>query len=237
MSLLTMIGNVMNSMGFPRPAVVMSSTDQMVLELLALANTSGNDLVQAYPWQEITRQALFTSTAAYSQGTIDSTIVTDGDFNRMVDNTLWNRSAILKATGPVTSAEWQADQAFAAASPYPKFRLWQGQLWIGPSVPKAGDTWAFEYVSENWCQGAAGTAQPAWAADTDTGILDENLMRQDIIWRWKSSKSLEYADDLASFTDNFNLRTGQSTGARSLFLGGANTFFPINVPEGNWTTS
>lgn len=236
MSLLTMIGNAMNSMGFPRPAVVMSSTDQMVLEMLALANTSGQELAQAFPWQEITKQATFTSTAAYSQGLLEN-IVVDGDYDRMVDNTLWNRSGILKATGPVTSAEWQADQAYAAASPFPKYRLWQGQLFIGPTLATSGDTWAFEYVSTNWCEGVNGTAQSAWTADTDVGILEENLMKLDTIWRWKASKSLEYADDLATFTDSFQMRTGQTTGARSLFLGGSNTFFPINVPEGNWPTS
>ena len=104
-------------------------------------------------------------------------------------------------------------------------------------MPTAGDTWTFEYVSSNWCQGASGTAQSAWAEDTDTGILDEKLMKLDIIWRWKASKSLEYADDLSNFTNSFNLRTGQTTGARSLYLGGANIFFPVNVPEGNWPTS
>lgn len=239
-----MMGQVMNAMGFPAPAVVATSTDQMVLELLAMANTSGQELVDAYPWQEITKQQLFNSTAAFDQGAFNSTIVPTGDFNRISNNTLWNRSAIMQGTGPITGVEWQNDQAFSAAAPFPKFRIWQGHLYIGPSVPvgtgsagTAGDLWAFEYISNNWCQGAMGTAQSLWAADTDTGILDENLMKLDIIWRWKSSKSLEYADDLASFEDKFALRTGQTTGARSLYLGGANVIFPINVPEGNWPTS
>lgn len=237
MSLLTMMGAAMNAMGFPAPAVVITSTDQMVLELLAMANTSGQGLVDAYDWQEITRQQLFTSVAAFDQGAFNSNIVPTGDFNRIVNNTLWNRSGSLQASGPITGVEWQNDQAFSAAAPAPKFRIWQGHLFIGPGVPTAGDTWAFEYVSSNFCQGASSTAQSAWAGDTDTGILDENLMKLDIIWRWKQSKSLEYADDLASFEDKFNLRTGQSTGARSLYLGGANVIFPVNVPEGNWPTS
>lgn len=238
MSLLSMIGEVRKSMGFPAPTAVMSSTDTMILELLAMANTSGQDLVDVYAWQEITKECVFTATAAYNQGDFD-TLCTDADFNRISNNTLWNRSAIQQAMGPVTGVEWQSDVAFQAAAPSPKFRIWQGSLWLGPvgSLPTAGDTWAFEYISNNWCEGQAGTGQSEWLADTDVGILDEKLMKLDIIWRWKASKSLEYADDLANFQDNLNLRMGQSTGARSLYLGGANVIFPINVPEGNWPTS
>lgn len=239
MSLLTMIGEVSKAMGSPAPTAVMSATDTFTLELLAMANTSGQGLVDAYDWTEITREQTFTSTAAYDQGAFNSTIVTLGDFNRITNNSLWNRSAVMQASGPISGVEWQSDVAFQAAAPAPKFRIWQGHLWLGPvgSLPVAGNTWAFEFVSSNWCQSAAGAAQSAWAADTDTGILDENLMKLDIIWRWKASKSLEYADDLANFEDKFNLRTGQTTGARSLYLGGANVIFPINVPEGNWPTS
>jgi len=244
MSLLTMIGEVRKAMGYSAPTVVMASTDTMILELLAMANTSGQELVDVYDWQELQRQVTFTSTAAYDQGTFNDDIVTDGDFNRLVNNTLWNRSSIQQASGPITGVEWQQDQAFMAAAPFPKFRIWRGRLFIGPSVPvgtgsagTAGDTWAFEYISNNWCQGVSGTGQSEWLADTDTGILDEKLMKLDIIWRWKASKSLEYADDLVTFQDSLNLRMGQTTGARSLYLGGANVIFPINVPEGNWPTS
>ena len=239
MSLLTMIQGVANSMGFPAPNFVVSSGDQMVREWLALANTSGQLLVSSYVWQELTRECLFTSTAAYDQGTINGTLVTTDDFDRMVDNTLWNRSAIMKATGPVNSVEWQSDAAFQAAAPYPKYRIWRGKLFIGPvgSLPTAGDTYAFEYVSNQFCQGANGTGQNLWLADDDTGILSESLMKLDIIWRWKQMKSLEYADDLATFEDEWATTTGQTTGGRSLYLGGANVIFPINVPEGNWPTS
>lgn len=239
MTLLSMIGDVMQALGNPAPQVVVSSTDTTVLELLAMANTSGKALAIAYPWQEITKECVFTSTAAYDQGAFNSDLVTDGDFNRLSNNTLWNRSQIMQAMGPVTGVEWQSDVAFQAAAPMPKFRIWQNHLWLGPvgSLPVAGYTWAFEYISSNWCQSAAGVGQSAWAADTDTGILSENLMKLDVLWRWKASKSLEYADDLENFTTEFNLRTGQTTGARSLYLGGANVIFPINVPEGNWPTS
>lgn len=239
MSLLTMIGNVCKAMGLPAPTAVMSSTDTRIIELLAMANTSGQELVDVYDWQELQRQCVFSATADYDQGLFNSDIVTDGDFNRIVNNTLWNRSGILQAMGPVTGVEWQSDTAFQAAAPFPKYRIWRGRLFIGPvgSLPTAGNTWAFEYISKNWCQGAAGTAQSEWLADDDTGILDENLMKLDILWRWKASKSLEYADDLENFTQKLALRKGQTTGARSLYLGGANIIFPINVPEGNWPTS
>lgn len=239
MSLLTMIGDATNSMGFAAPTAVITSTDQMIRELLALANTSGRALVISYPWQEIIKECTFTSTATYNQGTIDGGIVTAADFQRMLDNTLWDRTGSLKATGPINSSEWQQDAAFMAAAPYPKYRIWRGQLFIGPigSPPASGDTWAFEYVSKNFCQGQSGTGQATWAADTDTGVLSENLMKLDIIWRWKASKSLEYADDLQSFEEEWNALTGQTTGGRALYLGGANVIFPINVPEGNWPTS
>ena len=237
MSLLTMIGQVANTMGQPAPAVVATSTDAMVLEWLAMANISGRALVIAYPWQELVNEVTFTSASAYDQGTINGHLVTAGDFDRMIDGTLWNRTGIMKATGPINESEWQQDMAFSAAAPYPKYKINKAKLFIGPSIPNDTDTWAFSYISQNFCQSASGDGQSSWLADSDTGILSESLMKLDIIWRWKASKSLEYADDLANFEDEFANRTGQTTGGRSLYLGGANVIFPINVPEGNWPTS
>jgi hypothetical protein len=43
----------------------------------------------------------------------------------------------------------------------------------------------FEYQSTYFCQSSAGADQSAWAADTDVGVLDENLMELGVIWRFK----------------------------------------------------
>ena len=37
------------------------------------------------------------------------------------------------------------------------------------------------------------------SADTDTGILDEELMTLGLKWRWKKSKGLDYAEDFSSY--------------------------------------
>ena len=76
-----------------------------------------------------------------------------------------------------------------------------------------------EYVSKNWILDTDGTTGKAtWAADTDTLRLPEILYVQGVRWRWKSSKGLEYAEDMATYERELERRIAADRLARPISM-------------------
>lgn len=232
MSLLTLISEACNRLSITSPNQVVGNTDDKIIKLLALANEEGEELSERHNWSAMVSEATHSTLAAELQGVM-ATIATG--FKFILPDTMWNRTTNRKIW-PVNGVEWQAYQSQNLAGPNAFFRLRAGNLYIIPT-PTASQTVAFEYMSKNWCESSAGTDRSAWAADTDVGILDEQLMRSGIIWRWKRSNGLDYAEDFNQYelrVANAITRDGAKKrinfGRPSSILGSN-----ANVSEGSWT--
>lgn len=232
MSLLTLIQNTANEVGISSPLVVITSTDQNIRTLLSLSNTSGDELMRRSEWQQLTSEATFSTSGTISQGYLNS-IATD--YDRMISDTMWDRSLRQKIMGPVNMQEWQQDLSFLVVGPPYKFIVYGGKLFTGPTAIAVSHTVAFNYISKSWCTTSGGTGQSAWAADTDLTVLPERIHKLDLIWRFKQAKGLAYGEDLETAETAIEKAIGQSTPRRTLFVGGSNArYFSENVPLGSW---
>jgi hypothetical protein len=105
-------------------------------------------------------------------------------------------------------------------------------FFVDPTPTVTGDTLVFEYVSLNWCQQSDGTAQSAWTADINTGILDENLLEMDLKWRFTKAKGLEYAEDKREFELELAQALARDGGAAVLNMGEvSDLWLTANLPE------
>ena len=231
MTLLTLAQAACDIIGMPRPTSVMAGADQTARTMLSLAQREGRALARRWTWTALRKQQTFTTVAQTVQtGAVPS------DFDRMVSETFWNRTDQERVVGPVTPEEWQGLVASVALPIESAFQMRAGQIELYP-VPTAGETHAYEYVSSQWCQSAGGTGQSAWAADTDTGLLDEELTTLGLVWRFKQSRGLDYAEDMTTYEEQVlqamardgTRRTARL--AREIDYGAAH--YPM-VPEGNW---
>lgn len=195
MTLLSMVNNAQDILSLPRSTVVISSTDQNVRLLLALANQEGRQLAKRYTWEALLTEQTFTSVATEVQTNADLT-----DVERFINGSLFNRTRKRRVTGPLNPREWQAQQALSASLLTDAFRVYQGSIYITPA-PTAGDTYAFEYVTNKWCQSSGSVGQAAWAADDDTGVIDEFLMELGLIWRFRKARGFDYAEEFASYQE------------------------------------
>lgn len=201
MSLLTLVANAAEELNLPTPSVVITATDQTTITMAALANREGKDLASRGQWQALTKEATFTTVAAELQGTLADLAI--DDFKYMLGETIWIRDLIEPIGGGISPQTWQMYKATNITGPYPKFRIINKSLYMIPA-PAAGQTAAFEYMSGNWCQSSGGTGQSAWEADTDTGILDEDLMTLGLKWRFLRSKGFDYAEEFATYESRVN---------------------------------
>ncbi len=231
MTLLTIVQNSCDTIGLTRPSVVFASADQNVRTLLALAQTEGRELLDRYSWPATQIEKTHTSLAAELQGVM--TTLAPG-FSYITSGTFWDRTLTQPVTGPLTPIEWQALKARTATGPYPSYRIFGGELYAYPA-PSAGNTWVFEYQSTYFCQSSAGADQSAWAADTDVGVLDENLMELGLIWRFKKKNGLDYSEDFRSYEQKLANETSRAGGRRTLdMVSGSSAMRGIYVPEGSW---
>jgi hypothetical protein len=89
---------------------------------------------------------------------------------------------------------------------------------IFPPMP-VNDTARFYYISNYYALSGGGTPQAAFLADTDTFALDERLLRLGIIWRWRASKRLEYAEDLKNYEIAKQAAMGKDKGSQVIVVG------------------
>lgn len=233
MSLLTMMTQVCRRMGIPTPTSVSSSSDPQILQLMALGNEEGQDLSARYPWQALINESTFTTVATESQGAI--TTLSGTDFRYILNDIMWDRTLLRPVFGPLVPTDWQNLKARNVTGPWTQFRIRGGLLKFIP-VPVAGDTIAFEWVSKNWVTVAAGGTSATWTADADTGLLDEEIMTQGVIWRWKAAKGLEYAEDYNKYERLVADQMGRDGGKQRLNLNGGGGDLPagVLVPIGSW---
>ena len=194
MSLLTIVQNVADMVGLPRPTGAFSSTDTTVRQLITLANMEGRQLSRRKQWQELVREATHTTLAAELQGAITDLMP---GLRYPINDTTWNRTQ-QEPLQPLSARQWQAQQAFNVSGPYSEYRIRQGNLYLLPAPP-AGETLAFEYVSNYWCESSGGTGQSAWAADTDVGALSEEIMEAGLRWRFLRAKGMDYAQEFQEY--------------------------------------
>jgi hypothetical protein len=235
MAFLGMIKNVCNEVGVAEPDSVIGSSDQQVKQLIAIANTEGRLLAHRHPkgWNKLIKEVSFTAVGTQSQGVL--TTISGSDFDFIVNDTIWNQTTQDRLDGPLSPAFWQMNQAVVTTSPYPDYRIRGGELLLA-TAPTAGNTLAWEYVSKNWCQSSASVGQAAWAADTDTGILDEDLMTLGVIWRWLHRNGLDYEEDFNTYEREVSSAVGRDGGKRRHWLDPPSGLHAhrIRVPEGSW---
>lgn len=225
-----MVQAVARRLNLNSPTTVITSSDKNIIQILSLANEEGMSLMRRHPWTILTAEKTFTGTADDVQvGAIES------DFDRFIDESFYNRTQRRPVEGPISPQDWQQVQATTATTLIESFRVRGTDILITPT-PNGTDEYAYEYISENWCATSGGTGQTSWAADTDVGILDEELMTLGIEWRFKAAKGFDYAELFRTYemsvADKF-LRDG---GKRRLSFGSRRSRRPgIFVPEGSWS--
>lgn len=213
MTLLSIIQDAADELSLIRPDSVIGNTDSEVQKLLRYANKCGVKLMRAYPWQALRTEQSFTALGQEEQTSIIPT-----DFDRFVAETFWNRTVVCLVAGPVSAVEWQSLKASSyALTARPKFtRRGNSVLYI--PTPTAGDSLAFEYVSRNWCQSSGGTGQAAWAADDDTGVLDEELLTLGTIYEYAAGEDLPAVPALMAYRDAFDRLTGNEEASAGVLL-------------------
>lgn len=228
MTLLAIVQAAADELGIHRPASVVDSPDQTAIQMLALANREGKRLAKRN-WTVLQTEHTFSTvdgTAAYAL---------PSDFERFLFETEWNRTDGRRIAGPIPASEWQAlKSGLVNPGITNRFRVKGNSstsFFLDPT-PSAAESLVFEYASNLWCESSGAVGQTAWAADTDVGRIDEDLMTLGLKWRWKAAKGFAYAEEKAEYDSAVETAYARDGGMRTLNLGSASDSLPdANIPE------
>ena len=216
-------------MGFTTPNTATGSTDPQVIQMTAILNEEGQELSRRHTWQALVQEATFTTVATEIQTAIPT------GMRYLINDTIWNRDLRRPVFGPLTAQRWQQLKASNIQGPWNQFRIIGGNIKFIPA-PVAGQTCAYEYVSDNWCYDTGNTGKTAFTADDDTSYLDEQILQLGLRWRFKKEKGLEYGEDFSTY-ERMVMDAIARDGARDLLtLDGMRWDIPpgVLVPSGNW---
>lgn len=232
LSCLQIIQTACRRIGILAPNAAVTSSDQQIIQLVALAEEEGQELETRYQWQGIQTEATFNTVASELQGAL-STIAPG--FAYIVNDTFWNRTLRRPLYGPTSEQDWQQKKAIQLNGPFNAFRIKGGSIYFYP-VPVAGQTCAFEFMSKNWIATSAGGTSEIWTNDADTPLIDDKIVILGLIWRWKAAKGLDYAEDFAKYERRVMDAMARDAGKPRLNMtGGSYDIQPaILVPRGSW---
>jgi hypothetical protein len=292
LTLLTVTQKVAKRLQLPPPSAVIGSTDNNVILIQAMLQKTIADIKDSFPWPELQREHTFTlanGTAAY---------ILPGDFDQILNKTIWNRTQKWPLLGPVDPVEWQTwKSGLVTTLPRQRFRVkyWgDAQLFIDPTPGSGedGQICVFEYISTNairpktwlpsttwtgiqYCsyngntydRGGAGVATTGTSApvhtsgaisdgsitwtyfnshfpydafvyDSDVIILDNQMIIDGAVWRFKEERGLDYEDLRKQAEDKLEGMTTKLTGAGVVTINQARLNSPMigpwSYPEGSY---
>ena len=216
----------------------MGNNDQTAVLLLSAASKAGRSLARKRNgnngWVILQKEHAFNTVS----GTADYAM--PADFDRLIQDTLWDRTNFWEMRGPLTPAQWQVYKSSILGNSITlrqRYRIRNSsnvKVFSIDPTPTSGDNLVFEYVSKNWCQNSSGTGQADWAADNDTGLIDEYLIELDAEWRVLKRMGMAYEEEmdeaereiaqaLASDGGSTKLTLDKDTGVQLIGMG--------NVPD------
>lgn len=199
MTLLSICQDAADEMDVPRPSTIVGNTSSDAQKLLRYANRAGIGLMKAVPWQILRKEKTFTGLASETQ-----TSILPADFDRFVPETFWDRTNVQLLSGPVSSVEWQSLKANSYSdTSNPRFAYRGGTILVIPTLT-GGESLAFEYISSKWAQSAGAVAQTTFLTDTDTAILDEELLTRAVKYLFLDGEGQPAGTAAADFATYLN---------------------------------
>lgn len=168
------------------------------------------------------------------------------DFDRFISHTWWDRTNHWMLMGPQTPQmdQWQRSGIVTTG---PRLRWRQigvrptvFRLWPPPTSQSVPDALVFEYVNDGWVAHADGTYGNKFTLDTDTSLLDDQVLILGIKWRMWQIKGFNYGAMQQEYIDTVNQQKARDGGMADLNMTRRSYPYLIsgaNVQDGNYPSN
>jgi len=235
---LAIVNQAAGELGLNPVASSVDAADTQAVLFLALLQTSGNELLQYYPWEQFAKPFTITLVAAQEEYALPT------DLAYFRDQTQWDSTNHWPLLGPKSAQEWAwLKNSFVATLPRMRYRIQGDKFKVFP-IPPVGTTQSFymEYISNWWIANVATPTVPAKSLitlDSDVVLYDPWLIIKYIKLKFYELKGFNTSGVRADFTRIFEALTGKDTGAEKLSLAPQFQTPYVgawSIPDGSWST-
>jgi hypothetical protein len=209
MTLLSVCQEVAIELSQDEPTAIFSNSASFAKELRVKANESAVAIGETYDWQILTKLATVTGDG------VDTSFPFPSDYDRMVMKTnLAGSQSNIDLVKSRDLDQWAYFQNHGGTSVPGNWLILGGEIQFEPALAN-GVSYSYYYISKNVVSGN----KAAFTADNDVFVLPERLLKLDMIWRWRSMKRMEYAEDMQNFEIALSKAITKDKGPRILVVG------------------
>lgn len=211
MSILTVVQGVATKVGIsPVPTSLFGGSDRTSIEMRETAQESARQIAEEFDWSVLNKIATITGDGMQTEWPVATTIP---DFDRLIDSPKLYRAGDLS----YSSLQYVQDFNTIVGAQADGQGMWGGYwavyggsifIYDGSNNTALGDLQPVKlgYISRNIVRTVDGIVQPEFAADSDTFLLDERLLKLCIIWNWKKSHGQAYAAEMEEYQIALQMR-------------------------------
>lgn len=162
------------------------------------------------------------------------------DYDRLIDNTDWDKSKHWQMIGPETAQQWQfLKSGYISTGPRVRFRPLGGYFQIYPPIT-GNELLGLEYVSNQWVLAAADTVTPsksAFTVDTDTCVFPDRLMVLGLKLKYFEVKGFETAALFRDYVMQLDLAKSHDAGSPTISMApriSSVLIEPDQIPDTNY---
>ena len=199
-----------------KPATLFTASDAFAMELAELANEVATDIGQVHDWRKLQLLATIPGDAVAIAFSLPS------DYDRMpkkaeVHSLNWKTANFRRVRD---QDEWIYLQANLISGMPGNWIILGGKMQIFPPMP-IGETARFYYASKNIVavDAASAGSKTTFTTDFDVFVLNERLLTLGLIWRWRSQKRMEYAEDMKNYELALEQEIAKDKGSNILTVG------------------
>jgi hypothetical protein len=194
------------------PTTIVGVTDPQVTNLVAILSDCGQGLTTRHDWSTLGKSFSFTSTAENPQR---EPLPSDWG-NAYPNASVWRSgSKLTPLSGPAPPDAWHRLLTLPGVRFPGYWRLFDGNLEV-IGCP-ADETVTFEYVRNGWVVDPDdGSIKSEVTKDGDAFLLPDRLLSLGVMWQWRSAKGLSYAEEMATFEREFELKVAADRAARPI---------------------
>lgn len=216
MTVLSVVQNFTTVVGMEVPSVVFSATTREMVEVQRAVNNAARQVLEEYDWQRLKKIATLTGDGSTEDFTLPA------DYDRMIkDATLWsNLFSFNNIIHILSSDEWLMLDTQNQTLVGPFWTIYGDEIHLKPAR-SSGELVKYFYIS-NYVVKSAGSSvgdKTEFTSDEDSFVLDERLLRLNLIWNWKKAKGQDYTAELTDYQEALSYAVGKDKGSRQIVVG------------------
>lgn len=193
---------------------VFTSTDPFAKELRMLANEAAYDIAKACDWQTLTKLQTMTGDGVVTAFDLPS------DYDRMPVKARVMTAQFAEPLVMVNDLDQWLDLQIYDYTAFPGYyAILGGQMNVVPAL-SLGVEAKYYYQRNTIVRAQDASLKSAFSADDDVFILPERLLKLALIWRWRSQKRFEYAEDMLNYEKALSEDMARDRGSRVIAKGG-----------------